>query len=447
VEFLKVLNPLYLLRRFWDSMYSTGNGGESPNAMRVERDYFVVFYLLLVAITAGLVILTLPYWSIGEWNKVATPFLGALACLASGWIAGFLFGIPKTNDPKMNAPPGAVMPSSPTPTAPTTPGGSTADENKPAGRPAPASDTPRNNNNHQRPRVNDNLEQISDWLTKIVVGLGLVELRNIPDYLDKMAVAFVDDLGWPCNRSYAVAFIVYFAIVGFIHGVLTTRLFLSLAIARADWEVNEKMYEPPYQAIFGALAQQTAQLEAQRSEMTSENLELKNELKFANFDLAVSDALAVLGMPRPDSDILNDAIKRLSNARLDYRDDRRAAYVLSELYVRKLKNYDEAIRISNDTLAAMKERNNENNYDLVILHYNLACYHSLRSAVPGTAPDQIAADHAKASEHLAFAVKLDAKVAQDAVNDKDLTAVKEETWFKQLTGAAAAPATSPPAAT
>lgn len=29
-------------------------------------------------------------------------------------------------------------------------------------------------------RVNKNLEQISDWLTKIIVGLGLVQLRSVP---------------------------------------------------------------------------------------------------------------------------------------------------------------------------------------------------------------------------------------------------------------------------
>src|SRR5688500_2738159 len=30
---------------------------------------------------------------------------------------------------------------------------------------------------------NDNLVQISDWLTKIIVGVGLTQLTNIPHYL------------------------------------------------------------------------------------------------------------------------------------------------------------------------------------------------------------------------------------------------------------------------
>jgi hypothetical protein len=57
-------------------------------------------------------------------------------------------------------------------------------------------------------RVNTNLEQISDWLTKIIVGLGLVQLRSVPDYLYKasvwMAQSFsVDQSKIPASPSTA----------------------------------------------------------------------------------------------------------------------------------------------------------------------------------------------------------------------------------------------------
>lgn len=37
---------------------------------------------------------------------------------------------------------------------------------------------------------NDNLVQISDWLTKIIVGVGLTQLNNIPGYLDNLGNYF-----------------------------------------------------------------------------------------------------------------------------------------------------------------------------------------------------------------------------------------------------------------
>lgn len=40
-------------------------------------------------------------------------------------------------------------------------------------------------------QINTNLEQISDWLTKIIIGIGLIEMRNIGSWL----VAFQRILG------------------------------------------------------------------------------------------------------------------------------------------------------------------------------------------------------------------------------------------------------------
>jgi len=34
---------------------------------------------------------------------------------------------------------------------------------------------------------NTNLEQISDWLTKILVGVGLTQLREIPGQVQRLA--------------------------------------------------------------------------------------------------------------------------------------------------------------------------------------------------------------------------------------------------------------------
>lgn len=102
--------------------------------------------------------------------------------------------------------------------------------------------------NYQQ-RVNTNLEEISDWLTKIIVGLGLVQLRTVPGHLHRaaqwMARSFVpqltDDKTLPeAAVSFAGAFIVFFSILGFLGGYLATRLYLSGAFGRADQRTVEK---------------------------------------------------------------------------------------------------------------------------------------------------------------------------------------------------------------
>lgn len=44
---------------------------------------------------------------------------------------------------------------------------------------------------------NDNLVQISDWLTKIIVGVGLTQLYSIPHYIRKVSVELQDSFGGP----------------------------------------------------------------------------------------------------------------------------------------------------------------------------------------------------------------------------------------------------------
>src|SRR6266498_647278 len=42
---------------------------------------------------------------------------------------------------------------------------------------------------------NTNLEQISDWLTKILVGVGLTQISEIPTFLEKLSASLEANLG------------------------------------------------------------------------------------------------------------------------------------------------------------------------------------------------------------------------------------------------------------
>lgn len=167
------------------------------------------------------------------WNfydNPTTAILWAMACFAAGGIIGFLFGIPR------------VLQDNPTVAV--------NDAVKPAGIADNSANTLSANNQNNRANtgaptayrimVNTNLEQISDWLTKIIVGLGLIELRNVPGYLNSLSGYFAVGLGGTVEtQSLASAIIVYFVVTGFLGVYLMTRIYLAQVFSRADRETQE----------------------------------------------------------------------------------------------------------------------------------------------------------------------------------------------------------------
>jgi tetratricopeptide (TPR) repeat protein len=113
-----------------------------------------------------------------------------VAALAVGGLLGFLFGIPRTIQ----------------------------SEDKPT--------------DEFRQIVNTNLEQISDWLTKILVGVGLTQLNNIP--LKIWALADKLKSGLNDNQAITTCVILNFLVCGFFAGYLLTRLFLAGAFTEAE---------------------------------------------------------------------------------------------------------------------------------------------------------------------------------------------------------------------
>jgi hypothetical protein len=141
----------------------------------------------------------------------ATAILWAIACFISGNLIGFLFAIPKNS------------PSSQPPTSPNPATG------------ANMSGVP------YTPLINNNLIEISDWLTKIIVGLGLVQLTKIPTYMQGLATNLAMGM-YPPNKGYedlmarSYALIVGYFILGFLFAYLVMRLYLSGEMIKADMQ-------------------------------------------------------------------------------------------------------------------------------------------------------------------------------------------------------------------
>lgn len=145
-------------------------------------------------------------WYFGFTRCAGAAMLWALASLVAGGAVGFLFGIPKAGAPKTAG-------------------------NKPKATAA----ADKAGTSTLRP--NTNLEEVSDWLTKIIVGLGLVNLKGIEGHVARIAANAAGS--WPQlpaaqGQSVATALLTGFAVTGFVGAYVYTRLFLQGAFQRAD---------------------------------------------------------------------------------------------------------------------------------------------------------------------------------------------------------------------
>jgi hypothetical protein len=96
--------------------------------------------------------------------------------------------------------------------------------------------------------TNTNLDQISEWLTKILVGLGLVQLGKVTHGVGKIAGSLSPGLGAGAGaKPFAVALLVYSVLDGFLIGYIWTRIDLSKRFREAaeDLDPIEKALKQP----------------------------------------------------------------------------------------------------------------------------------------------------------------------------------------------------------
>src|ERR1035438_7649985 len=129
---------------------------------------------------------------------ICTGVTTAGACLLTGALLGLLFGIPRSEG-----------------------------ESRPTGQ--------QEGESEPRYRANTNLEQISDWLTKILVGVGLTQLPTIRTEMRSLVVFVGRSLGGqPTSQGFAFVLIIYFLVCGFLLGYLWTRIVLPGQLRQAD---------------------------------------------------------------------------------------------------------------------------------------------------------------------------------------------------------------------
>lgn len=138
--------------------------------------------------------------SVGDVLEIlGTATIVGGAAAVSGALLGFLFGIPRTLQRE----------SAPTSEAPTI------------------------------YLANTNLEQISDWLTKILVGITLVQIGSIGPKLAELASALGPMLGGSAaSPGFGLALCVYSFVAAFLIAYLWTRVLFRRELAIADMDLE-----------------------------------------------------------------------------------------------------------------------------------------------------------------------------------------------------------------
>ena len=160
-----------------------------------------LFSLLIIGI--GVVVVWLH-----SGTDTGGSLLWALGCLAVGALGGFVFGIPRVQQDEPVKP---------------------AD-----GTTVQAAAEPVTRRKYKL-LANTNLEQISDWLTKIIVGVGLVESKQLPGYLVRLARYVGAGIRPGAGGDvFVLAITLHFAVWGFICAYLMTRVYLTGTFFRAE---------------------------------------------------------------------------------------------------------------------------------------------------------------------------------------------------------------------
>jgi hypothetical protein len=184
----------------------------------------------------------------GKFNSVlgvAVTVSGA--SLALGGLLGFLFGIPRTRQGNTSTTQATdiVGPQ-------VLNGGDTS--------PNPIAAT-----SQTRFFPNTNLEDISDWLTKILVGVGLIQIGQLPELMRSLANYLAPGFGDANSTGGAIAvgLVLYFLVVGFLEGYVWARVYFTRILQLADADVAQR------------LANRIEQVEQQTTKVEKRTLEVE----------------------------------------------------------------------------------------------------------------------------------------------------------------------------
>jgi tetratricopeptide (TPR) repeat protein len=252
---------------------------------------------------------------------------------------------------------------------------------------------------HSRP--NTNLEQISDWLTKILVGAGLTTLTFLPDFISR-TIAGLDHGPYrtmPGGGTLAVFIILAFLALGFFWSYIETRtlftvlfdtygqqvppdVLLNVRSAPADpgsppipqdkivLSLNERVLQTP------ALLEARAAAEVRKGDLDAARDHYMKALQLdpgnPRLEMRLSSVLARTGEPEKAQAIVQ-RVETASATNAAQQSQVQALKVGNALYKPSPEGFTEALQIGEPLLSGDQANNGQ-------LHLWLACAYGQRAA-------------------------------------------------------------------
>jgi hypothetical protein len=184
-----------------EQVVETGDGKVRPVEKGQSGTWRVLVALAGPAVLAIVIYTGAEKW---DWSILGVAGIVGICAFAVGALLGFLFGIPQYLAKGTAA-------------------------------------TPTDKASYQ---PNTNLTQVSDWLTKIIIGVGLVQFGQLTHTIGDLGDSLEPSLGGsPNGKPFGIALVVGFFVIGFLCSYLYTRLRLQWAFAQADRGAFESTVE------------------------------------------------------------------------------------------------------------------------------------------------------------------------------------------------------------
>jgi hypothetical protein len=293
----------------------------------------------LLALLVGLIFASL---MAGFWAGSGILAMVALACYVIGSGLGFLFSIPKSAQNSEGV-------------------------QKISG-----------SNSTSIPRDNTNLEQISDWLVKILIGASLVQIGTIKSLFEHLAEKLSHCLLSAKAQAFGILpptgltdvycqpfclfLILYFLALGFLTGYLITRLWL------------------PYTILLSGLAMQSTQNEADEvAKIRQDVSDQEEKLTLLNEAIPVLNLAINTEKTSPDfSSISRLAFRKAEECRKELPTNRLIGILLGRLE-RKVNGYVAAIAVLDGFILEWIQAKKPINFDFAAFLFNRACYKNRRA--------------------------------------------------------------------
>jgi hypothetical protein len=253
--------------------------------------------LVFFALSIGIVGEVLYAFAVRPWLATfSASLLFSLAALVAGGLFGFLFGLPHAGGGTSSAPR----------KPPAEQGGGAIGSEQVALDLGPQT---------SEATPSTNLQQIADWLTKLILGAGLTQLGRLPHGSYVLFHAMSPSIGAsPSATAVVGGIVIYFAVLGFVIGWLATYFLVTPAVTRVEKSAASLIEGSGLLAASAARARSAGREdEARRLELASAGQEDRARSLLASYT-------SIYARPRSDSTRIPDldqAIAREAQKALD----------------------------------------------------------------------------------------------------------------------------------